>query len=102
VLLLTERRDYFFYLYVVGVAGQLWLTLLALLHYPDAAHLEPVPGSDEAAYEARPGAPAPSVLLTACCPLRLAGALPPCQLTGALSSQAARQAVRGGLVVERP
>ena len=52
VLLLTERRDYFFYLYVVGVAGQLWLTLLALLHYPDAQHLEPVPGSDEAAYEA--------------------------------------------------
>ena len=53
VLLLTERRDYFFYLYVVGVAGQLWLTLLALLHYPDAQHLEPVPGSDEAAYEVR-------------------------------------------------
>lgn len=51
MLLLTERRDYFFYLYVVGVAGQLWLTLLALLHYPDAQHLEPVPGSDEAAYE---------------------------------------------------
>ena len=51
VLLLTERRDYFFYLYVVGVAGQLWLTLLALLHYPDAQHMEPVPGSDEAAYE---------------------------------------------------
>lgn len=53
MLLLTERRDYFFYLYVVGVAGQLWLTLLALLHYPDAQHLEPVPGSDEAAYEVR-------------------------------------------------
>lgn len=40
VLLLTKHPDYFFWLYIVYIALQGWLALLALVHYPHGSSLE--------------------------------------------------------------
>ena len=47
---LSQSLDYFFYLYIVAVAAELWLVMLALLNWPTVERMEAIPGM-EGAYE---------------------------------------------------
>ena len=51
VVILAERRGYFFYLYIVYFALQATLTLLALFWYPGISSMTPVESTIDHDYE---------------------------------------------------
>ena len=50
VIILSEHRNYFFWLSVTNTGLQAWLALLALLHHPGRSGLE---ANDDAGYVVR-------------------------------------------------
>ena len=57
MVLLSERKDYFFWLYVVYFALQGWLALMAAFFYPNTSSLVPNESTADFTYE---------VLLSSC------------------------------------
>lgn len=53
IVILAERKDYFFYLYIVYFCLQAILTLMALFWYPAVTSMSPVESTIDQDYEAR-------------------------------------------------